>query len=366
MLLLSLSYSRLLRTFCCPHLSRLAGTCNVKFLAPMGFAEAAVAENVIAGNVMGRHASYMYGNLLPKGPGGQIETAAFAKQRPRHSRRDNRPTSCEKTGQKVVLDGVEMTCILAPDSEAPSECLFHLPRQSAVCAPKDATHTMHNLYTLRARGQVPRRVEMVKYLPKALDIFGAEMEVVFASPHWQTWDHEHCGVFLASQRDLFRFIHDQTLQVANQGMTPLDIGEQIKLPESLDRGVWRNRGYYGSLYHNARAQYGFYLCWFAGVPPTLHSLPPTEAGKRYVESTSMKLSDAANVPTRSKPEDRRGRERRTGKLSQRSNPDVRACYARKGQMRLETESSRETKSHALMAGYARKDRLSFEDNKKSH
>jgi alkyl sulfatase BDS1-like metallo-beta-lactamase superfamily hydrolase len=236
MLLLSLSYSRLLRTFCCPHLSRLAGTCNVKFLAPMGFAEAAVAENVIAGNVMGRHASYMYGNLLPKGPGGQIETAAFAKQRPRHSRRDNRPTSCEKTGQKVVLDGVEMTCILAPDSEAPSECLFHLPRQSAVCAPKDATHTMHNLYTLRARGQVPRRVEMVKYLPKALDIFGAEMEVVFASPHWQTWDHEHCGVFLASQRDLFRFIHDQTLQMANQGMTPLDIGEQIKLPESLDRG----------------------------------------------------------------------------------------------------------------------------------
>ncbi|RSH83602.1 hypothetical protein EHS25_005506 [Saitozyma podzolica] len=148
-----------------------------------------------------------------------------------------------------------MTCILAPDSEAPSECLFHLPRQSAVCAPKDATHTMHNLYTLRARGQVPGRVEMAKYLPKALDIFGAEMQVAFASPHWQTWDHEHWDDAARYRRA------DKTA------------GEPRP-------GVWPNRGYYGSLYHNARAQYGFYLCWFAGVPPTLHSLPPTEAGKR--------------------------------------------------------------------------------------
>jgi hypothetical protein len=217
-----------------------------------------------------------------------------------------------ETGQKVVLDSVEMTCILAPDSEAPSEFLFHLPRQSAVCAAKDATHTMHNLYTLR----------------------GAKFR---DGLKWSS---------TCRRRSTYSVM-------ANQGMTPLDIGERIKLPESLDR-VWPNRGYYGSLYHNARAQYGLYLCWFAGVPPNLHSLPPTETGKRYVESTPMKLCDTANGPTRSKPEDRRGRERRTGELSQRSNPDVRACYARKGQMRLETESSRETKSHALMAGYGLK------------
>ena len=108
----------------------------------------------------------------------------------------------------------------------------------------------------------------------------------------------------------------------NQGMTPArDRGADM--PESRD-WVWPNRGHYRSLYHNARAQYGLYLCWFAGVPANLHSLPLTEPGKRYVESTPMKLGDAANVPTRSKPEDRRGRERRTGELGQRSNPDVRA------------------------------------------
>jgi hypothetical protein len=137
------------------------------------------------------------------------------------------------------------------------------------------------------------------------------------------------------------------------------------MPESLD-WVWPNRGHYRSLYHNARAQYGLYLCWFAGVPANLHSLPLTEPGKRYVESTPMKLSDTADERTRSKLEDPRGRERRTGELGQRSNPDVRASYVSKGQMRLETESSRETERHALTAGYARKDRLSFEDNKKSH
>jgi alkyl sulfatase BDS1-like metallo-beta-lactamase superfamily hydrolase len=254
---------------------------RVKILAPEGFTEAAVAENVIAGNVMGRRASYMYGNLLPKGPSGQID-GGLGKTTSTGTPGLIVPTDLvRETGQKVMLDGVEMVCILAPDSEAPAEFLFFLPRQRALCAAEDATHTMHNLYTLRG-AKFRDGLKWSKYLQQALDMFGAEMQVVFASHHWPTWDNERCRVFLSSQRDLFRYIHDQTLRMANQGMTPLEIGEQIKLPDSMDR-VWSNRGYYGSLYHNARAQYGLYLGWFDGVPANLHPLPPTEAGKRYVE-----------------------------------------------------------------------------------
>jgi alkyl sulfatase BDS1-like metallo-beta-lactamase superfamily hydrolase len=257
------------------------GSGRVKILAPAGFTEAAVAENVIAGNVMGRRASYMYGNLLPKGPQGHVD-GGLGKTTSSGTTGLIEPTDfVTSTGQTVVLDGVEMTCILAPDSEAPSEFLFYLPRHRALCVAEDATHTMHNLYTLRG-AKYRDGLKWSKYLQQALDMFGSDMEVVFASHHWPTWDNNRCRRFLASQRDLYRFIHDQTLRMANQGFTPLEIGERIRLPESLD-SVWSNRGYYGSLYHNARAQYGLYLGWFDGVPAHLHPLPPDQAGKRYVE-----------------------------------------------------------------------------------
>lgn len=254
---------------------------RVKILAPAGFTEAAVAENVIAGNVMGRRASYMYGNLLPKGPEGHVD-GGLGKTTSSGTTGLIEPTDfVTSTGQTVVLDGVEMTCILAPDSEAPSEFLFYLPRHRAMCAAEDATHTMHNLYTLRG-AKYRDGLKWSKYLQQALDMFGSDMEVVFASHHWPTWDNDRCRRFLASQRDLYRFIHDQTLRMANQGYTPLEIGERIRLPESLNC-AWSNRGYYGTLYHNARAQYGLYLGWFDGVPAHLHPHPPDQAGKRYVE-----------------------------------------------------------------------------------
>jgi alkyl sulfatase BDS1-like metallo-beta-lactamase superfamily hydrolase len=223
----------------------------------------------------------MYGNLLPKGPEGHVD-GGLGKTTSSGTTGLIEPTDfVTSTGQKIVLDGVEMTCILAPDSEAPSEFLFYLPRHRALCVAEDATHTMHNLYTLRG-AKYRDGLKWSKYLQQALDMFGSEMEVVFASHHWPTWDNDRCRQFLASQRDLYRCIHDQTLRLANQGFTPLEIGEQIRLPESLN-SVWSNRGYYGSLYHNARAQYGLYLGWFDGVPAHLHLLPPDQAGKRYVE-----------------------------------------------------------------------------------
>ncbi|SAL11035.1 beta-lactamase domain-containing protein [Caballeronia peredens] len=254
---------------------------KVKIVAPVGFTEAAVGENVIAGNAMGRRASYMYGSLLPRSPTGIVDgglgkttsvgtiTLAF-------------PTIfAEKTGQKMTLDGVDLEILMAPESEAPSEFMFYLPKYKAFCAAEDATHTLHNLYTLRG-AKVRDGLLWSKYLQSAIDMFGGNAEVLFASHYWPTWGNERIVPFLGAQRDMYRYLHDQTLRLANMGQTPLEIGEVIRLPDSLAKH-WHCRSYYGTVYHDAVAQYNLRLGFFDGVPANLHRLPPTESGKRYVE-----------------------------------------------------------------------------------
>jgi alkyl sulfatase BDS1-like metallo-beta-lactamase superfamily hydrolase len=106
--------------------------------------------------------------------------------------------------------------------------------------------------------------------------------VLFASHHWPRWGGEAAAVFLRQQADLYKYIHDQTLRLANHGLTPLEIAEVLTLPPSLKR-QWHTRDYYGTLNHNAKAVYQRYLGWFDGNPANLHKLPPAEAGRRYVE-----------------------------------------------------------------------------------
>ncbi|WP_250437781.1 alkyl sulfatase dimerization domain-containing protein [Caballeronia sp. ATUFL_F2_KS9A] len=254
---------------------------KVKIVAPVGFTDAAVGENVIAGNAMGRRASYMYGSLLPRSPTGIVDgglgkttsvgtiTLAF-------------PTIfAEKTGQKMTLDGVEIEVLMAPESEAPSEFMFYLPKFKAFCAAEDATHTLHNLYTLRG-AKVRDGLLWSKYLQTSIDMWGADAQVLFASHYWPTWGNDRIQPFLRAQRDMYRYLHDQTLRLANMGQTPLEIGEAIRLPDSLAKH-WYCRSYYGTVYHDAVAQYNLRLGFFDGVPANLHRLPPTESGKRYVE-----------------------------------------------------------------------------------
>lgn len=252
---------------------------KVKIVAPTGFTEAAVGENVIAGNAMGRRASYM--SLLPRSPTGIVDgglgkttsvgtiTLAFPSM------------FAEKTGQKMTLDGVDLVILMAPESEAPSEFMFYLPKLKAFCAAEDATHTLHNLYTLRG-AKVRDGLLWSKYLQTALDMFGGDAQVLFASHYWPTWGNDRIVPFLRAQRDMFRYLHDQTLRMSNMGMTPLEIGEVIRLPDSLAKH-WYCRSYYGTVYHDAVAQYNLRLGFFDGVPANLHRLPPTENGKRYVE-----------------------------------------------------------------------------------
>lgn len=254
---------------------------KVKIVAPAGFTEAAVGENVIAGNAMGRRATWMYGILLPRSPVGTVD-GGLGKGSSNGSITMAIPTDfAEKTGQKMTLDGVELIVLMAPESEAPAEFMFYLPKFKAFCAAEDATHTMHNLYTLRG-AKVRDGLLWSKYLQTAIDMFGDDMQVLFASHYWPTWGNDRIIPFLRAQRDMFRYLHDQTMRLANSGYTPREIGEMVRLPDGLAKH-WYCRGYYGTTYHNLVAQYNLRLGFFDGVPANLHRLTPVDSGKRYVE-----------------------------------------------------------------------------------
>ena len=254
---------------------------KVKVYAPEGFMEAAVAENIMAGNVMSRRASYMYGNLLQPDPKGQVG-AGLGTTTSAGTVTLIAPTNIiSKTGQRENIDGLTYEFLMAPGSEAPSEMLWYIEEKKAISAAEDATHTLHNTYSLRG-AKIREPLPWSKYLNQALTMWGSKAEVIFAQHHWPTWDNKNVVELLRKQRDLYRYINDETLHEANQGMTMREIAENFKLPDSLGH-YWANRGYYGSVYHDVAATYVLYLGWFDGNPATLHELPPVDASKKYVE-----------------------------------------------------------------------------------
>jgi alkyl sulfatase BDS1-like metallo-beta-lactamase superfamily hydrolase len=251
-------------------------------IAPDGFLQEAVAENVYAGNAMARRATYMYGPMIPPGPRGHVSAGLANALSNLGSSTLIAPTDLiRETGDRRTVDGVEMVFQMAPGTEAPAEFLIHFPAHRALCAAEDATHTMHNLYTLRG-AQVRDAVTWWKTLNDTIELFGATTDVVFAQHHWPRWGTEDIVRFLENQRDLYKYLHDQVLHLANKGETMLEIAEQLELPSGLS-GEWYNRGYYGSVSHNAKAVYQRYLGWYDSNPAHLHALPPDEAGTRYVD-----------------------------------------------------------------------------------
>ncbi len=254
---------------------------RVPVLAPEGFTEHAVAENVYAGTAMSRRAGYMYGAALARGPRAQVG-AGLGQTTSTGTVTLIPPTLfVTTTGQEETVDGVRMVFQMAPDTEAPSEMLVWFPDHHALCAAEDATHTLHNLLTLR--GAVVRDPHVwAHYLTESIDLFGGEVEVVFASHHWPTWGNERIVEYLSLQRDLYAYLHDQTLRLLNQGLTGPEIAEQIALPPALEN-AWHARGYYGSVSHNVKAIYQRYMGWFDGNPAHLWEHPPVERAKRYVD-----------------------------------------------------------------------------------
>ncbi|WP_395725380.1 alkyl/aryl-sulfatase [Nakamurella sp.] len=254
---------------------------QVKIFAPEGFIEHAVSENVYAGTAMNRRAGYMYGAALARGPQGQVG-AGLGQTLSTGTVSLIAPTDIiSTTGHEETVDGVRMVFQMAPGTEAPSEMLIYLPAFKALCAAEDATHNLHNLLTLR--GAVVRDPHAwAHYLTEAIDLFGGDAEVVFASHHWPVWGAERVVEFLSTQRDLYGYLHDQTLRMLNKGLVGAEIAEQITLPPVLEK-AWSTHGYYGSVSHNVKAIYQRYLGWFDGNPAHLWEHPPVEKAKRYVD-----------------------------------------------------------------------------------
>lgn len=258
---------------------------KIPVYAPEGFLEHAFNENIMAGTAMGRRASYMYGNTIAEHDARGQVGAGLGKT-----------TSSGKSGILVPtisinatieqpyttpIDGVNVHIWNSPNTEAPTEMMFYFPDFKAFCSAEEVTQTMHNTYSLRGT-MVRDPLAWSQYIDQALIRYGKEVEVIFASHHWPTWGNDTIVNLLKKQRDLYKYINDQTLRLTNQGYTMIEIGEQVKLPKTLSQ-LFPNRGYYGTLNHNVKATYQRYIGWFDGNPANLHSLPPTEAGKKYVE-----------------------------------------------------------------------------------
>lgn len=258
-----------------------AASGKVKVIAPDGFMEHAVAENVIAGNAMSRRAQYMYGLTLPVGERAQIDEG-LGKGLSRGTISLIAPNDLIKQSYETrTIDGVEIEFHLVPGSEAPSEMLMYFPQFKLLDMAEDATHNMHNLYTLRGAEIRDGRL-WSHYLDEAILRYGERTDAVIAQHHWPMWGNARIVAFLKKQRDLYKFIHDQTVRLLNHGLTPTEIAEQLKLPASL-AGEWSARGYYGTLSHNAKAVYQFYLGWYDANPADLNPLPRAEAARKQVE-----------------------------------------------------------------------------------
>lgn len=255
---------------------------KVRVIAPEGFYEHAVSENVLAGPAMMRRAQYMYGSLLPRGERGQVD-AGLGKSTPVNATVTLIAPS-ELIAQPLEtrsIDGVEIEFQLTPGTEAPAEMNLYFPQFKTLCMAENATHTQHNVLTLR--GALVRDPKIWShYLGESLARYGDEAEVLFAQHHWPTWGGDRIREYLADQRDMYAFLDSQTLRLINQGLTSTEIAEQLQsLPPRLAR-KWYSRDYYGSLSHNVRAVYQRYMGFYDGNPANLDPLPPEAAGRRYV------------------------------------------------------------------------------------
>jgi alkyl sulfatase BDS1-like metallo-beta-lactamase superfamily hydrolase len=254
---------------------------DVEIIAPARFMEEVVSENVLAGTAMVRRAQFQFGATLPRGPRGQVD-AGLGKVTSRGTVTLIPPTRVI-TGDIEAhrIDGVEIVFQLAPETEAPAEMHMFHPGLRALNLAENATHNLHNTYPIRG-AQARDANAWAKYLNLAMDRFGRHADVAFAQHHWPVWGTARVLEFLGKQRDLYKFLHDQTVRLMNHGWKASEIAERLSLPKSLAR-AWHARGYYGTVSHNAKAIYQRYLGWYDANPANLNPLPPVERAAKHVE-----------------------------------------------------------------------------------
>jgi len=253
---------------------------NIPIIAPAGFMHEAVSENIVAGPAMMRRGAYMMGNALERSATGHVDTG-LGKQVIFGSTSILEPTLVIDQPQvAMTIDGVDFEFYNMPDSEAPAELTFYLPQWKAFCGAEILSHVMHNLLTLRG-AKVRDGLLWSNYIGQSIGRLD-DVEVFFNSHHWPTWGHDRIITQMQQQQDMYKFIHDQTVRLANIGFTPKEIAERLELPKSL-AGNFHIRGYYGTLSHNSKAVYQHYFGWYDGNPAHLNPLPPEQSSVRYVE-----------------------------------------------------------------------------------
>ncbi|RSO58077.1 MBL fold metallo-hydrolase [Acinetobacter lactucae] len=253
---------------------------KIPIIAPEGFMEEATSENIMAGPAMTRRATYMYGTYLPKNTEGLVDNGlgkAVAVGQIGILEPNQLITQKE---QKLNIDGLDFVFYNVPSSEAPSELTFSIPSLKLYNGAEILSHTLHNLYTLRG-AKVRDTLKWVSYLSQALEQT-QNSEVFIAQHHWPVWGNQNIQDFIKTQRDVYKFIHDQTVRYMNAGLNGAEIAEKIKLPPELDQKLYAH-GYYGTLKHNAKAVYQYYMGWFDANPSNLDPLPPKDAAKKYIE-----------------------------------------------------------------------------------
>jgi alkyl sulfatase BDS1-like metallo-beta-lactamase superfamily hydrolase len=254
---------------------------KVRIVAPEHFLEHAISENVIAGNAMGRRAIFMFGALLPRNAQGGVNGGLGMTSSAGTITLIEPTDTITRTGQELAIDGVRMVFQMTPGTEAPAEMNTWFPERKALWLAENATNTFHNILTLRG-AQVRDALNWAKYLNEAIELYGAGAEVKFQSHHWPKWGNAEIVDYLKKQRDLYKYIHDQSVRLMNQGYTGTEIADTIQLPSELGQEFY-NRDYYGTVRHNSRAVYQRYMGWYDANPTTLNQLPPEPAAKKYVE-----------------------------------------------------------------------------------
>jgi alkyl sulfatase BDS1-like metallo-beta-lactamase superfamily hydrolase len=252
---------------------------GIRIIAPLGFMDESISENILAGPTMMRRSDYMYGLPLPKTDRGHIDTG-LGKAPAEGTVGILTPTDIvDHSGQRMTIDGVEFVFQNVSGSEAPAEFTFYLPAHKAFCGAELLSRNMHNLYTLRG-AKVRDALAWSGFIDEARTLF-ADADIYFASHHWPIWGAQRIAEFMEVQSDTYKYIHDQTLRLAYHGYTPIEIIDELRLPDSLQK-TFSNRGYYGTVRHNSRAVYQAYFGWYDGNPANLNPLAPVNAGKNYV------------------------------------------------------------------------------------
>jgi alkyl sulfatase BDS1-like metallo-beta-lactamase superfamily hydrolase len=253
---------------------------RARIIVPQGFTEAYLGENVLAGPAMGRRAAYQFGFGLPVGPKGVVDNG-LGKSFWAGTTSFLPPTDeVAQSGQRMTIDGVEFIFVMSPETEAPAEMEFYLPQFKTLCVAEIVNHTVHNLYAMR--GTLTRDAKAwAGYIHQMLELF-PDAEFAFGVHLWPVWGKDQVRNWLKRQRDTYKYLHDQTLRLANLGYTGPEISQMVQLPPSL-ASEWFNRDFYGAIQNNVRAIYTRYLGWYDGNPVHLNPLPPEESAKRLVE-----------------------------------------------------------------------------------